>query len=235
MSSTPATLYSLLQSCGLLSLWGRKGGKAAAQTPGPLVFPPHPRLRSHSQILWTAFWNPSRPQRHPGRATGVSSCEAFWIFFLNKAHFTARGICHARVYAHAHPPSSPESAWILPPQAFEMAAVSHKREVETPKKNPKKDPMFYVTRDSQKSKTPKERKQSYIGMRNLSDLEKITEEDIIGPKGTIRGIKNRVRAGLANFDNPVALRKVQGGGARLALVWLAIACSQSFLLCSFLN
>ncbi len=82
-------------------------------------------------------------------------------------------------------------------------------------------PLFFVTRKSQETDAPKNRKLSYVGIRNLSDLEKIQEEDIIGPKGTIRGVRNRVRAGLANFENPKALRKVctmqinyrKGGGA----------------------
>ena len=69
---------------------------------------------------------------------------------------------------------------------------------------------FYVTRDSQNisSKKTESRKLSYVGMRNLTDLEKIDERDIVSTRGTIRGIKNRVRAGLANFENPNALEKV---------------------------
>ena len=70
------------------------------------------------------------------------------------------------------------------------------------------EPQFYVTRESQKSKDPPARKHSYIGIRDLSDLDKIEEKDIVSHRGTIRGIKNRVRAGLANFENPAALRKV---------------------------
>ena len=69
-------------------------------------------------------------------------------------------------------------------------------------------PMFYVTRKSQVSREQRHKKLRYVGIRNLSDLDKIQEEDIIGPKGTIRGVKNRVRAGLANFQNPAALWKV---------------------------
>ena len=67
---------------------------------------------------------------------------------------------------------------------------------------------FYVTRESQRSKAPSSRKESYVGIRDLTDLDKIKETDIISYRGTIRGIKNRVRAGLANFENPAALRNV---------------------------
>lgn len=72
---------------------------------------------------------------------------------------------------------------------------------------------FFVTRDSQdiNKKKPESRKLSYVGMRNLSDLEKIDEQDIVSSRGTIRGMKNRVRAGLANFENPKALEKVSVG------------------------
>lgn len=69
-------------------------------------------------------------------------------------------------------------------------------------------PLFYVTRKSQEPNAPEHRKLRYVGIRNLSDLDKIQEEDIIGPKGTIRGVKNRVRAGLANYENPTAIQKV---------------------------
>lgn len=68
---------------------------------------------------------------------------------------------------------------------------------------------FYVTRESQRSKAPSSRKESYVGIRDLTDLDKIKETDIISHRGTIRGIKNRVRAGLANFENPAALRNVR--------------------------
>ena len=73
-----------------------------------------------------------------------------------------------------------------------------------------KEQMFFVTRDSQNiDKTkPESRKLSYVGMRNLSDPDKIDEKDILSSRGTLRGIKNRVRAGLANFENPKALKKV---------------------------
>lgn len=70
---------------------------------------------------------------------------------------------------------------------------------------------FYVTRESQNAagKSTDSSKQNYVGMRNLADLEKIEEQDIVSARGTIRGKKNRVRAGLANFENPKALEKVR--------------------------
>ena len=70
-------------------------------------------------------------------------------------------------------------------------------------------PVFYITRESQQNRVSTGRKHSYAGVRNLADLDKIVEEDIIGPKGTIRGMKNRVRAGIANFENTAALYKVE--------------------------
>jgi len=86
---------------------------------------------------------------------------------------------------------------------------------------------FYVTRESQRSKAPSSRKESYVGIRDLTDLDKIKETDIISHRGTIRGIKNRVRAGLANFENPAALQNVSivsttivGGAHVAALEWL---------------
>lgn len=66
---------------------------------------------------------------------------------------------------------------------------------------------FFVTRESQEEQASAGNV-SYVGMRNLSDLESIEESEIIGPRGTVRGVKNRVRAGLAHFQNPAALRKV---------------------------
>ena len=70
---------------------------------------------------------------------------------------------------------------------------------------------FYVTRDSQDAdnKKPDSQKLSYVGMRDLTDLDRIDEQDILSASGTIRGKKNRVRAGLANFENPKALEKVR--------------------------
>lgn len=69
---------------------------------------------------------------------------------------------------------------------------------------------FFVTRESQTAlpKAADSDKLSYVGMRNLTDLDLIDEQDIVSARGTIRGKKNRVRAGLANFENPKALEKV---------------------------
>ena len=69
---------------------------------------------------------------------------------------------------------------------------------------------FFVTRDSQNADKKKSDslKLSYVGMRNLADVDRIDEQDILSASGTIRGRKNRVRAGLANFENPKALEKV---------------------------
>ena len=78
---------------------------------------------------------------------------------------------------------------------------------------------FYVTRESQEKLNEPSRKYSYAGHRDLSELDKIREQDIVSADGTIIGIKNRVRAGLAHFENPRALEKVatglhaKGGGA----------------------
>ena len=69
---------------------------------------------------------------------------------------------------------------------------------------------YFVTRESQRARETDSAKLSYVGMRNLSDLEHIDEQDIVSARGTIRGKKNRVRAGLANFENPKALEKVGG-------------------------
>lgn len=70
---------------------------------------------------------------------------------------------------------------------------------------------FYVTRESQNAdaKNSDTSKLSYVGMRNLVDLDKIEEQDIVSARGTIRGKKHRIRAGLANFENPNALEKVR--------------------------
>lgn len=69
---------------------------------------------------------------------------------------------------------------------------------------------FYITRDSQNAgiEESDSKKLSYVGMRNLRDVDMIEEQDILSARGTIRGKRNRVRAGLANFENPKALEKV---------------------------
>ena len=68
---------------------------------------------------------------------------------------------------------------------------------------------FYVTRESQKDKKAKDRKLSYVGMRDITQIDKIEEEDIVEANGELRGIKNRVRAGLANFEDVGALKRVK--------------------------
>jgi len=67
---------------------------------------------------------------------------------------------------------------------------------------------FYVTKESQEGVSEASRKPSYAGTRDLSDLGKIQEQDIVAPDGTVLGVKNRVRAGLAHFENKEALEKV---------------------------
>ena len=67
---------------------------------------------------------------------------------------------------------------------------------------------YYVTKESQENLSEASRKESYAGLRDLSDLDKIQERDIVAADGSIRGVKNRVRAGLANFENREALQKV---------------------------
>lgn len=67
---------------------------------------------------------------------------------------------------------------------------------------------YYVTRESQENLSEPARKYSYAGMRDLSQLDKIQEQDIVASDGSLRGIKNRVRAGMANFENREALEKV---------------------------
>ena len=68
---------------------------------------------------------------------------------------------------------------------------------------------FYVTKESQEAVSDTSRKYSYAGTRDLSDLGKIQEQDIVAPDGTVLGVKNRVRAGLAHFENKEALEKVK--------------------------
>lgn len=67
---------------------------------------------------------------------------------------------------------------------------------------------YYVTKESQENLSEASRKESYTGLRDLSDLEKVQEKDIVASDGSVRGVQNRVRAGLANFENREALQKV---------------------------
>ena len=66
---------------------------------------------------------------------------------------------------------------------------------------------FYVTKESQEDQSEPNRKYSYVGMRDLTELDKIEEQDIVAPDGSVLGVKNRVRAGLAHFENADALEK----------------------------
>lgn len=52
------------------------------------------------------------------------------------------------------------------------------------------------------------KKESYAGMRDLKNPAQIQEEDIISSDGTLMGKQNRVRAGIATFQNPKALEWV---------------------------
>ncbi len=75
---------------------------------------------------------------------------------------------------------------------------------------------YYVTKESQENITDASRKYSYTGLRDLTELDKVQERDIVDADGSVRGVENRVRAGLANFEDREALEKVsvrRGGGA----------------------
>lgn len=50
-------------------------------------------------------------------------------------------------------------------------------------------------------------KDRYVGMRDLSNPDEIEEKDIVGQDGSIIGVKNRVKAGTANFENIEALKR----------------------------
>ena len=41
---------------------------------------------------------------------------------------------------------------------------------------------------------------SYVGKRDLGSPGQIREKNIVSRTGTIRGVKNRVRAGIANYE-----------------------------------
>ena len=60
--------------------------------------------------------------------------------------------------------------------------------------------LYYVRKPSLEDETKSLR---YVGIRDISDTEKINEEDIVGEDGTIIGVKNRVRAGLQHFGGHV--------------------------------
>ena len=65
-----------------------------------------------------------------------------------------------------------------------------------------------AARESLRDHSARDKKLSYVGIRDISQVDKIEEEDIVGANGELRGIKNRVRAGLANFEDVGALERV---------------------------
>lgn len=71
---------------------------------------------------------------------------------------------------------------------------------------------YYVSKESMEN-LAMTKKSSYVGLRDLSDVDKIQEKDIVASDGSIRGVRNRVRAGLANFENREALEKASAAGA----------------------
>ena len=60
--------------------------------------------------------------------------------------------------------------------------------------------LFHLRRSSLEDETKSLR---YVGIRDISDTEKIKEEDIVDKDGTVIGVKNRVRAGLEHFSGHV--------------------------------
>lgn len=60
--------------------------------------------------------------------------------------------------------------------------------------------LYHVRKSSLEDETKSLR---YVGIRNISDTEKIKEEDIVAKDGTVIGVKNRVRAGLQHFGGHV--------------------------------
>lgn len=64
------------------------------------------------------------------------------------------------------------------------------------------------SRAASESHSARDKNLSYVGIRDISQVDKIDEEDIVGANGELRGIKNRVRAGLANFEDVGALERV---------------------------
>ena len=67
---------------------------------------------------------------------------------------------------------------------------------------------FFVTKDSQELSNTLSSSE-YAGVRDLSDPERLGEENITGEDGAVVGVKNRVRAGLATFENPDTLKRVR--------------------------
>ena len=66
---------------------------------------------------------------------------------------------------------------------------------------------FFVTKESQELSGTLS-SGDYAGTRDLSDLERLGEENITSEDGGVMGVKNRVRAGLATFENLDMLKRV---------------------------
>lgn len=60
--------------------------------------------------------------------------------------------------------------------------------------------LYHVRKSSLEDETKSLR---YVGIRDISDTEKIKEEDIVDKDGIVIGVKNRVRAGLQHFTGHV--------------------------------
>ena len=60
--------------------------------------------------------------------------------------------------------------------------------------------LYHVRKSSLEDETKSLR---YVGIRDISDTEKIKEEDIVGEDGIVIGVRNRVRAGLQHFGGHV--------------------------------
>lgn len=67
--------------------------------------------------------------------------------------------------------------------------------------------LFFVTKDAQELSGDLSSRE-YAGTRDLSDLERLREENITAKDGAVVGVRNRVRAGMATFDNLDMLKRV---------------------------
>lgn len=68
--------------------------------------------------------------------------------------------------------------------------------------------LYHVRKSSLEDETKSLR---YVGIRDISDTEKIKEEDIVDKDGIVIGVKNRVRAGLQHFTGHVRERLKEEG------------------------
>ena len=59
----------------------------------------------------------------------------------------------------------------------------------------------------------------HAGVPEPAEGDKANGTVIIGPHGTVRGVRNRVRAGLASFESLNGLHAVSVGRARLISRW----------------